>query len=203
MNFFDRFAPPEPPEPEPEAPPMPSWAKPEAMLGGTVAAEFVLARGRDAVVGLSGLTAFPNGFSFSLTAVLRQEDRRGRALHDAFHRDFLDDEPPAPAFLRLGVQFADGSVASNLGGHPYLSPTADPTGPLLMQEGGGGGGRRYDLGFWVWPLPPPGPVTFVCEWPAHGIGESRADVDAQLIRDAAARAIPLWPDTDVNAGQPG
>jgi hypothetical protein len=52
------------------------------------------------------------------------------------------------------------------------------------------------MSYWVWPLPPPGPVTFVCEWPAHGIGESRADVDARLIREAAVRAVPLWPDDE-------
>jgi hypothetical protein len=50
--------------------------------------------------------------------------------------------------------------------------------------------------YWVWPLPPPGPVEFVCEWPLHGIAESRGALDAQLIVDAAARAIPLWPDDE-------
>jgi hypothetical protein len=196
MNFFDRFPPPVPPESEPAPSQLPPWAKPDATLGGTVAKEIILGRGHDAVVGVNGLTAYPNGFSFTLTAVLRQEDRRGRTLHLAFHRDFLDDEPPAPEFLRLGVQFADGAAASNLGGHPHLSPVADPAGPLLMHDGGGGGGRRYEMSYWVWPLPPPGPVTFVCEWPAHGIGESRADVDARLIREAAVRAVPLWPDDE-------
>ena len=191
MNFFDRFPPPAPPEPEPSRPP--AWAKPDATLGAMVAVETILARGDDAVIGVSGLTAYPNGFAFTLTAVLRQEDRRGRTLHLAFQRDFFDDEPPAPEFLRLGVQFADGAAATNLGGHQLFAPGNDPAGPLLMQDGGGGGGRRYDMDFWVWPLPPPGPVTFVCAWPAQGIGESRADVDAALIRAAAARAIPLWP----------
>ena len=46
----------------------------------------------------------------------------------------------------------------------------------------------------VWPLPPPGPVSFVCELPARGIPESRVEVDAQLILDAAGRAIRLWPE---------
>jgi hypothetical protein len=62
----------------------------------------------------------------------------------------------------------------------------------LMQDGGGGGGRRYDMTYWVWPLPPAGPVTFVCEWPAQAITESRADIDAQLIRGAAEHAVPFW-----------
>src|SRR2546430_3515945 len=73
-------------------------------------------------------------------------------------------------------------------------PDAEPTGPVLFPDGGGGGGRRYDMRYWVWPLPPPGPVAFVCEWPAFGIPESRAELDARPILDAAARALGLWPE---------
>ncbi len=60
-----------------------------------------------------------------------------------------------------------------------------------MQDGGGGGGRRYDMGYWVWPLPPPGPVTFVCEWPAYGIPENHVVVEGALFLAAAGRAITL------------
>jgi hypothetical protein len=37
-------------------------------------------------------------------------------------------------------------------------------------------------------------VTFVCQWLAHGIGESRGEIDGKLIRDAAARSVQLWPE---------
>ncbi len=46
----------------------------------------------------------------------------------------------------------------------------------------------------MWPLPPSGPVTFVCEWPAFGINESHSDIDAQFILDVAARATQLSPE---------
>jgi hypothetical protein len=36
-------------------------------------------------------------------------------------------------------------------------------------------------------------VRFACEWPDEGIKETTAELDAP-IRDAAARAIELWPD---------
>jgi hypothetical protein len=36
-------------------------------------------------------------------------------------------------------------------------------------------------------------MSFFCEWPAMGIPETRADLDARLIVDAAARAVPLSP----------
>jgi hypothetical protein len=34
----------------------------------------------------------------------------------------------------------------------------------------------------------------VCEWPAFSIAETRAEVDAQLVIDAASRATPVWSD---------
>lgn len=38
-----------------------------------------------------------------------------------------------------------------------------------------------------------GPLAFVCEWPALGISETRTEIDAQLILDAASQSIVLWP----------
>jgi hypothetical protein len=193
MSFFDRFPPPDVPAPEP-SPAQPPWVKPDGTLGGTVAKELVLARAADAVVAVSSLTAFPNGFSFTVTVALRTEDRHGRLLRLAFHRDAFDGEPLTPEFLRIGLQFADGSAVSNVGGGSDAPWLTDPVGPLLLPDSGGGGGRRYDMSFWVWPLPPPGPLTFICEWPAAGIRESRAEVDGTLIHDAALRAVPLLPE---------
>jgi hypothetical protein len=61
----------------------------------------------------------------------------------------------------------------------------------------GGGSPRSSLSrWWVWPLPPAGPLEFVCEWPLLGIPESRAGLDAQSILDAAGQSIRLWPEDD-------
>jgi hypothetical protein len=193
MGFFDQLPSAPPPEPDAPSPPPPAWMKPEAVIPGVVADEFLLARTDDAAVAVTALTGYPTGFGFTLSVALRHEDRGGRAFDRGFLHGLPPGEPLPPGFLRLGVQFADGSVATNLSGRPF--PTdAEPTGPILLRGGGGGGGRRYDMSFWVWPLPPPGPVAFVCEWPAHGIPESRAQLDAQRILDAARRSVQLWPE---------
>jgi hypothetical protein len=42
--------------------------------------------------------------------------------------------------------------------------------------------------------PPTGPLEFVCEWPAFGVAETRAVIDAQLVLDAAGRSTRLWPE---------
>jgi len=46
----------------------------------------------------------------------------------------------------------------------------------------------------VWLLPPTGPLTFGCEWAACDMPETRADIDGQLILDAARHSIQIWPD---------
>jgi hypothetical protein len=50
------------------------------------------------------------------------------------------------------------------------------------------------LEYRVRPLPPPGPLTFVGEWPGRGIPGSRVEVDGAAIRQAADAAVTLWLD---------
>ena len=98
-----------------------------------------------------------------------------------------------PGLLLFGVQFADGRKATNLDERmPFRmleDPDLQPDGPVLSpSRGGGGGGGRWRHGFWVWPLPPEGPLAFVCEWPVAGIPETRTEIDSALVRDAASRS---------------
>jgi len=37
-------------------------------------------------------------------------------------------------------------------------------------------------------------MRFVCEWPAVGIAESEVLLDAQVILDAASKAVAIWED---------
>ena len=106
-------------------------------------------------------------------------------------------------FLRFGVEFADGRKATNVGmrlppeGASTLLVSAKSSGDkpasrVLWQRGGGGNGTRYSQTFWLWPLPPQGPLAFVCEWPAEEVEVSRAEIDATPILEAAARALIFW-----------
>jgi len=90
------------------------------------------------------------------------------------------------------VQFADGTKATNTGGVGYDQDP--PPGPVMFSGGGGGGGGQWRQTEWVWPLPPSGPLTFVCEWPAAQIPLTRTTLDAQAILDAAARAEIIFPE---------
>jgi hypothetical protein len=160
-----------------------------------VPVELVLARSEEAVAAVSTIEAYPTGFEFNLTIISRQaeSDQLQWALHHWPHRR---GDAQANDFFRFAVVFADGRIATNVDrGHaPPVGPMADRA--MLMPGGGGGGDRRYDMTYWVYPLPPPGPLAFVCEWPAFGLPETRVEIDAQPILDAAARSVQIWPEND-------
>lgn len=98
--------------------------------------------------------------------------------------------------LRFGIEFADGRKVNNVGGRGH--GPGEPDGPGLWGMGGGGGGGRWHQDFWVWPLPPAGPVGFVCEWPAAEIPLSRVDREGQLLIDAAGRAREMFPNREIS-----
>lgn len=200
MAFFE---PPPPPPSPPSRPVRREWDRPDNYLGQEVPIQFVLASSAKAVVAIRHLTAYAMGFEFQLTARLRPGHEIRGPFPGMYWRAGLDPATLPDEFLRIGIQFADGSKATNVGG-PFSRPGGDrPQGPILQPGGGGSGGTRADMNFWVWPLPPAGSLAFVCEWPAYGISLSRHEIDSALIRTAAAQTTPLWPDEDGSGGGGG
>jgi hypothetical protein len=99
------------------------------------------------------------------------------------------------ASVQISLQFSDGRKAISSRAHA----DSEPTGPIPQRGGGGGTSHSQLLRWWAWPLPPTGPLEFICQWPVYGIGETRVGLDAQLILDAARQSIQLWPEDDPNA----
>jgi hypothetical protein len=191
-DFFE--PPPPPPEPQQVYRPPPWIAPPAAYLGAPLPLRFILARTEAVVVAVQRATAYPTGVDLSL-AVRRRNARRSGPDEPPFgyHHELggkLKDE-----ILRFGVQFADGRKATSLGGFPRLHDK-EPSGAVLSPHGGGGGGSRWDFAFWLYPLPPAGPLAFVCEWPSEGIALTRHEIDAEVILEGAGRAELLWEEED-------
>jgi hypothetical protein len=156
------------------------WDPPTAEFPRVAVADaLVLASTGEVAVAVTAIWAFRAGFEFWVSALFR---RPGPALADQ-----ADDRS-----LHVGVQFADGRKVANVGSVPGPAGTV-PARLILRPVGFGGGLRHWNRSYWVWPLPPAGPLTFACEWAAFEIGESRAEVDAQLVLDAAGRSIRIWP----------
>src|SRR5262249_44534885 len=100
---------------------------------------------------------------------------------------------PKPDSLRFGLQYADGRKATTMGRRFEKTPV-EKTSLVLSPGGGGGSERSFDMFMWVWPLPPAGPVAFVCEWGAESIPLTRHEIDAKQILEAAERSEALWPE---------
>jgi hypothetical protein len=197
MSFF------EPPPPPPTMAPAehrPPWlAPPVNVLPGVVPVELLIARTEDTAVAVTGIRAYPTGFAFTVSIRLRRPLQQEQTHSGPGILAMLDYLQPSgqvgEAFLRFGVRFADGRKATNLHGIDLPRGRRRPKPPVLTEAGGGGGGERdWDSHQWLWGVPPPGPLAFACEWPVRQIAESQMEIDAQLVLDAAERAVTLWPD---------
>jgi hypothetical protein len=166
------------------------------MISGLTPLQEVVARTDHAIVVLVEIRAFPTGCLLDVKAAIR-----GDRFDDPAHADpVLTYQPDLPdEFLRVGVQYTDGSKATNLERHNFwwhtqgLAPAADR--PLLLQEGGRarvGALLDIDMPMWLCPLPPAGRFDFVVEWPAAGIPLTRHPLDGTAIAGAARRARPYW-----------
>jgi hypothetical protein len=159
----------------------------------------VLGRTDETAVFVTGFRVYSTGLAFTLSVRLRSEPR-SRLAH-RIHELISGHGPGDPdgtldERLLLGVEYADGRTATNLTSDwpPRFEQDAVETDePLLSMSGGGGGGRAYDHDFWLSPVPPAGPLTFVCRWPGFGITESQTEVDASQIAAALDRVQILWP----------
>jgi hypothetical protein len=180
------------PEPAPRRVHHP-WNPPQAEFPGLVPIDTLhFDRSEQAAVAIIGIEAYARGFEFSLA-------RRIRPGTPGL------DEDPTPEMLRrrgrgpedfpISVQFSDGRTA--ISGRP--GGDSEPEGPILQSRGGGGTSHSQLFRWWVWPLPPSGPLEFLCQWPVYGIGETRISIDGQLILDAARRSVQLWPEDDTDA----
>jgi hypothetical protein len=177
----------------------PAWIQPPPdVVPGVVPVELILARTPQRAIGLTGIRAYPNGFGCTLHLRLREVIPGEQSLVGIFGM-FGDEVDPAGEFadyyLRFGVGFADGRKATNLERRWDLEDGPPPDPPALRLTRWEGYDRlSQEVDVWVWGLPPPGPLAFVCEWPARGIPESRVEIDAGLVLEAAARAVPIWPE---------
>jgi hypothetical protein len=194
----DFFVFPEPePEPErPRRPPQPPWiAPPRGYVPGGVALRLVLARNDRVAVALTKLAAYPVGFEFELVVLTADEEEYGldpmlggRVRHPGMPR-----ADPEQSMLRFGIEFADGRRVTNLEGRFPCRDDEPPTEPVLRPGGGSSsGGSEWRQDMWIWPLPPAGPLTFVCEWPAAGIPFTKTEIDAQPLLDAAGQAQQIF-----------
>lgn len=189
------FEPPRPPESFVEPLPPREWdGPPRDVVPAVVPIEQVIAQTNDVGVFLACLWVYPAGFEFEVFVVAKDE----LANLDPFSYDHQYEAEQTgeipPSQLRLGFSFADGTKATNTGARfDWEGEFDSPKAPVMSGSRGHSGGGKWAHSFWVWPLPPPGPFQFVCDWPALGIPLNYTDLDSAAIIDAASRAQRIFP----------
>lgn len=163
------------------------WDPPQTAFPGIVPISTLLFERSDrAAIAITGISAYRNGFEFSVTRLIQpgtpgwDEDPVPSARGEPFaaHRSF-----------DISLQLSDGHTV--VGGRP--PGDSEPTVPFLRPRDGGGTSHYNHSRWWAWPLPPSGPLEFICQWPTLGITETRVSIDAQLILDAARQSVQVWP----------
>ena len=183
MSFFD--AEPvgrEPPQPEYRPP---EWSQPpENVMPAAVALDALIVSRNGVAVWVDAAFVYPTGVAFALTIVRRNgpaDPRHGKPW-------FM--HPGDPDGPRFGIGFSDGRRARI--DRPGIGERQPDV--VLSHQGGSGSDRRWAGRMWLWPLPPPGPLTFAFAWADERIDETTLDIDSTPLIAAAGRARELWSD---------
>jgi len=178
----------------------PPWSEaPSGTLPGIASLGDVLAQSAVAVIYASSVAAYPLGFELTLIVVCRDRDidfgpefLGMEALRSGERRS---ENETAREALWFAMQYADGTRVTNARLRPdglstVVASLSSPSG-LRFTEGHGSEGQ-YELRYWIWPLPPHGPLVIESAWPAASLGPSRIELDAAPIIDAAAHARVIF-----------
>jgi hypothetical protein len=163
------------------------WDPPETEFPAVVPIKTLqFGRSEQTAVAITGISAYSKGFEFFVTHLIRPDA-------PGFDQDPVPGMPRGMLAERqsfqISLQLSDGRIV--ISGRPPVD--AEPTEAILRSRGGGGTSHYLLMRWWSWPLPPSGPLEFICQL---GTSEARVGIDAQLILDAAQRSIRVWPQDE-------
>lgn len=159
-----------------------------------VPVEGAIARSDSAAIFLSALHVYPAGFAVEIFVVARGGMELDPFSHRPDRRARAEGQIGA-GVLRLGFSFADGSKVANTSvGSRATGEDGAPSSPVMAPRSGRGEEDEWSQTYWVWPLPPPGRMEFVSEWPAAELPLTRIELDSAPIIAAAPRAQVAFVD---------
>ncbi len=157
-----------------------------------VATERVIAQTDEVAVFLSCFWIYPTGFEFKVFVDTKDKESELDPFEFGRRHRGKDLDELSTERLLLGFQFADGTKATNVSkGSGWIEGTGSKP-PLLVGKGASRGGGHSQHSYWLWPLPPLGPLEFVCSWPAAEIPLTRSELDSGAIVEAASRAQTIF-----------
>jgi hypothetical protein len=138
-------------------------------------------------VGLNRFRVWPGGFQCILS--MRVGPANSQPLpYPQFHAERTRFVPVTAV---LGLEYADGAFGESRH-DPYRPAPVASARPIVMVPNGNGSNGWFDITYWAAPLPPPGPVVFWFTWAEAGLPRLTAQVDADILRRAAADTVDLW-----------
>jgi hypothetical protein len=163
---------------------------PQDEVGVLGLASFVLARTDDVAVAVRCVTAYSDGLRLSLV-VLFADEQRAEDLDWA-----MQAYSRSPGRFRVGCAFSDGRRATTgRTDAPDVEAPGDSS-PRLLLLTSYATALTWTAEYWLWPLPPPGPLVLGCRWPDRRIPETLAQLDAGPLLLAAASSDPVWQETE-------
>jgi hypothetical protein len=173
------------------------WRVPEDELGVALPDRVVVASSHQFAVIVGEITAYTRGFQ--VTAGVRVSRRLSMEEREWFVPDIAGS-----SLLRFAIRYADGSetggerpaIGGGLSNVGVLEAALleQPTGVHLIPVAASTTAYAGDSIYWVFPLPPPGPVTVTCEWVSAGVPPASIQLDGTAIRESGLRSAPLWDD---------
>ncbi|HET7466097.1 MAG TPA: hypothetical protein VFL29_05480 [Candidatus Dormibacteraeota bacterium] len=177
------------------SPPRPNWSgPPDDEIGVAVPARMVLASQPRLIIAFTDCVAYSNGFTFGIAMRSKDPIRTGFGPH----------EPDEKAGFNIGIRYSDGrdSRRPGFGPSPELmnyfqewsegKDPPEPQGPVIGPMSGSASDTRWDYHYFVWPLPPDGPITITCRWPARGLHAAGKELNGTAIRAAGLKSKSVW-----------
>lgn len=167
---------------EPVAMPV-RWMPPDNEVPGLVGLGAVVSRTTDVAVLLLDLKVYSTGVVLELALLRRVEPDPSTERY-----------PPMDQGVLVGVEAADGRVATSVGAAASrLRLPEDDAALALSPLGGGGGGRTYEMSYWLTPAPPPGDLVVHVVGEPLGLPEGHVVVSGAVLAEARERGARLWP----------
>jgi hypothetical protein len=166
------------------------WAgPPHGGDGAVVDVGAVVAESAQATIYLVSVRVFQVGLEFNVDVTATSPDKSPDDLLAEGMSQVPVENLPADGVLRFGVRLPDGTKVTTV--NTPIAPVSKPDGPVLWMRGGpgftiSGSDITMSAALWLWPLPEPGPISFVAEWPVLGVRFAALELDGKALRSAAS-----------------
>jgi hypothetical protein len=172
----------------------PQSGPPQDEVGVLALSSFLLARTAEVVTAVRGITSYSDGLHLTVVVLFADEQKSEDLAYS------MNDFGRSPGRFRFGCVYADGHAATSGTRDSPVVEAATAGGPVLLLLRSVSSGLTWTGEYWLYPLPPQGPLVLGCRWPDRGIPETLVEIDPSPLLSAAATSAPVWGLPSAGAG---